>query len=115
MSYYRTCPLCGAALDPGEVCDCTLTQVCTEVRTAFPERFTGRTDRQIVDEIAGVVSRYRQLTPENQDKFETMVDGLLEKQEVPAGAANADGDRTEQNLASPVSASTITENGEFVK
>lgn len=22
MSYYRTCPLCGAALDPGERCDC---------------------------------------------------------------------------------------------
>ena len=22
MSYYRTCPLCGAALDPGEKCDC---------------------------------------------------------------------------------------------
>lgn len=22
MSYYRTCPICGAALDPGERCDC---------------------------------------------------------------------------------------------
>ena len=22
MEYYRTCPDCGAALDPGEVCDC---------------------------------------------------------------------------------------------
>ena len=22
MSYYRTCPHCGAALDPGERCDC---------------------------------------------------------------------------------------------
>ena len=22
MSYYRTCPSCGAHLDPGEVCDC---------------------------------------------------------------------------------------------
>lgn len=22
MSYYRTCPLCGAHLDPGERCDC---------------------------------------------------------------------------------------------
>lgn len=22
MSFYRTCPHCGAALDPGEVCDC---------------------------------------------------------------------------------------------
>lgn len=22
MSYYKTCPHCGANLDPGEVCDC---------------------------------------------------------------------------------------------
>lgn len=22
MPYYKPCPLCGAALDPGEVCDC---------------------------------------------------------------------------------------------
>ena len=22
MSYYKTCPYCGAHLDPGEVCDC---------------------------------------------------------------------------------------------
>lgn len=22
MSYYHTCPICGAHLDPGEVCDC---------------------------------------------------------------------------------------------
>lgn len=22
MPYYRICPLCGAALDPGEPCDC---------------------------------------------------------------------------------------------
>lgn len=22
MTYYRTCPLCGYALDPGERCDC---------------------------------------------------------------------------------------------
>lgn len=24
MSYYRTCPHCGAHLDPGEVCDCQI-------------------------------------------------------------------------------------------
>lgn len=22
MSYYKTCPECGSALDPGEICDC---------------------------------------------------------------------------------------------
>ena len=51
MSYYWTCPHCGAHLDPGEVCDCTLTQVCAEARATFPERFTGRTDREIVNEM----------------------------------------------------------------
>lgn len=24
MSYYRTCPRCGANLDPGETCDCQI-------------------------------------------------------------------------------------------
>lgn len=24
MSYYRTCPHCGANLDPGEMCDCQI-------------------------------------------------------------------------------------------
>ena len=27
VSYYRTCPHCGAHLDPGESCDCTISQV----------------------------------------------------------------------------------------
>lgn len=22
MAYYKTCPECGSALDPGEICDC---------------------------------------------------------------------------------------------
>lgn len=26
MSYFRTCPHCGAHLDPGEVCDCRETK-----------------------------------------------------------------------------------------
>ena len=26
MSYYKTCPHCGAHLDPGEVCDCRETK-----------------------------------------------------------------------------------------
>ena len=34
MPYYKPCPLCGAALDPGEVCDCRegrQHQFCTKV------------------------------------------------------------------------------------
>lgn len=107
MSYYKTCPLCGAALDPGERCDCTVTQVCAEARTVFPERFTGRTDREIVNEIAAVVQQYERLTPENQDKFDLMVDKLLEEQKAPAGAANTGEGGAEQNLT-PVSVSYDT-------
>lgn len=89
MSYYRICPHCGAHLDPGEVCDCILTEVCNEARAVFPERFTGRTDRQIAQEIAGVVLR-------------------AEKKKAPASAANAGEGGVEQNLPGTDSASHDT-------
>ena len=95
MSFYKICPHCGAHLDPGESCDCTLTQVCTEARAAFPERFTGRNDREIVSEIAGIVRR-------------------AEMKEAPADAANTGEGGAEQNLTT-VSASSITENRRSVK
>lgn len=57
MSLFKTCPHCGAHLDPGESCDCLVAQVCSEARETFPERFTGKTDREIVKEIAVVVQR----------------------------------------------------------
>lgn len=88
MSYYRVCPHCGAHLDPGESCDCTITQVCTEARAAFPERFTGRTDREIVNEIAGVVRR-------------------AETKGAPAGAANT-GEGGAEQIHKAVSASYDT-------
>ena len=95
MSFYRTCPHCGAHLDPGESCDCTISQVCTEARAVFPELFTGRTDREIVGEIAGIVRR-------------------AEVKEAPADAANTGEGGAEQSLTA-VSASSITENGRSVK
>ncbi len=95
MSFYKTCPHCGAHLDPGESCDCTISQVCAEARAVFPELFTGRNDREIVGEIAGIVRR-------------------AEMKEAPADAANAGEGGVEQN-SHAVSASTITENGGFVK
>ncbi len=95
MSYYRTCPHCGANLDPGESCDCTISQVCAEARAVFPELFAGRNDREIVSEIAGIVRR-------------------AEMKEAPADAANTGEGGAEQNCQA-VSASTISENGGFVK
>lgn len=67
MSYFKACPHCGAHLDPGEVCDCTLTQVCAEARETFPERFTGKTDREVVAEIASVVKRAAQGAANTRD------------------------------------------------
>ena len=32
MSYYRTCPVCGAHLDPGEKCECQ-TYIFRELKT----------------------------------------------------------------------------------
>ena len=90
MNYFKTFPSCGAKLDPGEVCDCTLTQVCAEARETFPERFTGKTDREVVAEIASVVKRAAQ------------------------GAANTRDGRAEQ-IDKAVSASIMNETEEKVK
>lgn len=45
MSYYRTCPLCGAHLDPGESCDCVEREIISlshkltkDERIAYLER-----------------------------------------------------------------------------
>ena len=57
MSYYRTCPNC----------DCLTHQVCAEARETFPERFTGKTDREVVAEIASVVKRAAQGAANTQD------------------------------------------------
>lgn len=92
MSFYRTCPHCGANLDPGESCDCTISQVCAEARAVFPELFTGRTDREIVSEIAGIVRR-------------------AEMKEAPADAANTGEGGAEQNFTA-VSASIVHKNEE---
>ena len=92
VSYYRTCPHCGAHLDPGESCDCTISQVCTEARAVFPELFTGRNDREIGGEIAGIVRR-------------------AEMKAAPADAANTGEGGAEQNLMA-VSAFIVHKNEE---
>ena len=94
MSYYKTCPHCGANLDSGEQCDCipsmyarlspenrtkidafvhSLVQkqlrdaTVAEARDTFPERFTGKTDREVVAEIASVVKRAAQGAANTRD------------------------------------------------
>lgn len=94
MSYFKTCPHCGANLGSGEQCDCipsmyarlspenrtkidafvhSLVQkqlrdaTVAEARETFPERFTGKTDREVVAEIASVVERAAQGATNTQD------------------------------------------------
>lgn len=94
MSFYKTCPHCGANLDSGEQCDCipsmyarlspenhtkidafvhSLVQkqlrdaTVAKARETFPERFTGKTDREVVVEIATVVKRAAQGAANTQD------------------------------------------------
>ena len=94
MSYFKVCPHFGAHLDSGEQCDCipsmyahlspenrtkiddfvhSLVQkqlrdaTVAEDRETFPERFTGKTDREVVAEIATVVKRAAQGAANTQD------------------------------------------------
>ena len=45
MSYYRTCPSCGAALDPGERCDCQ-SRTESEARKGKEKAAQGATNTQ---------------------------------------------------------------------
>ncbi|MEY8421003.1 hypothetical protein AALA83_17235 [Oscillospiraceae bacterium 44-5] len=94
MSFYKTCPHCGANLDSGEQCNCipsmyarlspenhtkidafvhSLVQkqlrdaTVAKARETFPERFTGKTDREVVVEISTVVKRAAQGATNTED------------------------------------------------
>lgn len=43
MNYYRTCPICGAALDPGEKCECEQTADKEKMIAAITELMQGAT------------------------------------------------------------------------
>ena len=53
MPYYHTCPLCGAALDPGERCDCRRMQSETaEIWFIVPVATRGRVTQPVEAESA---------------------------------------------------------------
>lgn len=46
MSYYRICPECGAALDPGERCDCEREQQRAEIAPNQRQGIAARPDAE---------------------------------------------------------------------
>lgn len=87
MSYYRTCPRCGANLDPGEQCtDCGGMKVD---RAALVRDVMSLSDSEVEEVIA-------------------------EMKKAAPGAANTKDGAAEQ-IETPVSASSVNENKEDVK
>lgn len=68
MSYYRTCRICGAALDPGEICEC--------VQRSF---------LQLTDENKGKINA---LISEKLEEQETRAAGLTYGQFMAGGKTN---------------------------
>ena len=95
MSYYRICPHCGAALDPGEPCDC---QRAVELRRRCHDVLDQLTDQDLV---------------EQAERFLAFVCQETDEKSRP-GATNTETARAEQ-IATPVSASIIAENEEDCK
>lgn len=46
MPYYRKCPVCGAALDPGEICDC---QDKEEAAPVLEHRDGSKVESELID------------------------------------------------------------------
>lgn len=62
MSYYRICPYCGAALDPGEKCDCgqkeTARSAATEtdgMRKTFAIDIIAYADKKAREKLGGEI------------------------------------------------------------
>ena len=62
MSYYRICPYCGAALDPGEKCDCgqkeTARSAATEtdgMRKTFAIDILAYADKKAREKLGGEI------------------------------------------------------------
>ena len=49
MSYFRTCPHCGAHLDPGEVCDCRNNE---EAPASAANAGEGRVEQSLTDAVS---------------------------------------------------------------
>jgi len=100
MSYFKTCPHCGANLDPGEVCDCR-----ESPRDQLKEAISGLTEAECA--VLLQAWKLHMAHPEFSNRE------CVEK--AARGATNTTDGRVEKVLVGSVSASNITENGGKVK
>ncbi len=89
MSYYNTCPHCGAHLDPGEACDCK---------------------QAMIDEIMDL---YREMNHEQKQEFVAYCREIVAKREAAQGATNTQDGKVEQ-IDEPVSVTILTAPKEVV-
>lgn len=60
MGYYKTCPECGAHLDPGERCDCTL-HISEHKKSPLPTPAKA-TGNELQNNAKSVVTQYHHTT-----------------------------------------------------
>lgn len=100
MSYFRTCPRCGAHLDPGEVCDCR-----EDLRDQLKEEILSMTE----EECTLLLQSWRV----HQQHPELTTEECLKRAAL--GAANTESGGVERDLTGPISAPIVTENVEVCK
>lgn len=108
MSYYKTCPHCGAHLDPGETCD------CVSVYTGYP----GETHVSMnieAGEIGHCSIYIGKDEPNPEEAYRRALAALEDRiKEAAQGATNTPDGKAEQ-INRPVSASIVNENKEDCK
>lgn len=105
MSYFRTCPICGAHLDPGEACD------CLTVYTGYP----GGTHVSMnieTGEIGHCSIYIGKDEPSPGAAYRRALTALEDRIKETALSATNTGDGKAEQIATAVSASIVTESKE---
>ena len=108
MSYFRTCPICGAHLDPGEACDCLTVYTGypggTHVSMNIEAGEIGHCSIYIGKDEPSPGAAYRRALAALEDRIK----------ETALGATNT-GDGTAEQIDKAVSVSIVNENEEVCK
>ena len=105
MSYFRTCPICGAHLDPGEACD------CLTVYTGYP----GGTHVSMNIEAGEIGHCSIYIGKDEPSPGAGALTALEDRIKETALSATNTGDGKAEQIDKAVSASIVTENKEDCK